>query len=295
MDTQALKAFIAVAEHCSFSQAAEQLHLTQSAVSKRISQLEQQLNISLFDRHNRTISLTEAGLLLLPKAQKILEIMVDTELEVKNLHQEVSGKLSLATSHHIGLHRLPPILRAFTADYSQVQLDLSFLGSEKAYQAVKHRQVELALTTLDSELFVTDNEHLEIIPLWQDEMLCVCAKNHPLTTQQALTLKELAKTVAILPEPNTITFKLVERVFIQAGLSLYAPMPTNYLETIKMMVSVGMGWSMLPRTLLDDSLSILPWPEQPLFRPLGLVHLKQRTLSNAAKALKQQLLESSLI
>ncbi len=73
MDTHSLTAFIAVSNLQSFSQAAEYLHLTQSAVSKRIQQLEQHLNTKLFDRHNRTVSLTEAGRILLPKAQKILD------------------------------------------------------------------------------------------------------------------------------------------------------------------------------------------------------------------------------
>lgn len=291
MDTQALKAFLAVADQQSFSQAAEQLYLTQSAVSKRIAQLEQHLNASLFDRHNRTISLTEAGLSLLPKAQEILNLVADTELTIQSLKQEVSGKLSLATSHHIGLHRLPPILRAFTANHPQVQLDLSFVGSEKAYQAISQRQVEVALTTLDSQ-HLQLSEHLEIITLWEDEMLCVCAKQHPLATQkEPISLAQLAATPAILPEPDTITFKLIERVFNQAGLNLYAPMPTNYLETIKMMVSVGMGWSMLPRTLLDENLAVLDWPASPIQRALGLVYLRQRTLSNAAKAFIEILVE----
>lgn len=293
MDTQSLKAFLAVAQQHSFSLAAEQLYLTQSAISKRIQNLEEQLNTQLFDRHNRTISLTEAGQLLLPKAQMILDLVADTELEVQNLKQEVAGKLSLATSHHIGLHRLPPVLRAYSANFPKVQLDLSFMSSEKAYQAIKLRQVELALSTLDDDL-LSVSEELEIVPLWHDEMLCVCANTHPLSQLKKPSLEALAGTPAILPEPDTITFKLIERVFAKEGLSLLAPMPTNYLETIKMMVSVGMGWSMLPRTLLDSSLTILPWPEQPLQRSLGLIYLKQRTLTNAAKSFKHQLLQLGL-
>lgn len=292
MDTQSLKAFLAVAEQQSFSQAAEILHLTQSAVSKRIQQLELHLDASLFDRHNRTISLTEAGQRLLPKAHQILNLVADTELEIHNLSHEVSGKLLLATSHHIGLHRLPPILRAFTASHPGVQLDLSFVGSEKAYLAIIQRQVEVALTTLDDDQ--TSFPHadlLQVEPLWQDKMLCVCAPQHPLAQHKDhISLEQLANTPAILPEPNTITFQMIERVFKQSELHLYAPMPTNYLETIKMMVSVGMGWSMLPRTLLDDSLTVLNWPTKPIHRSLGLVYLKQRTLGNAAKAFIHSLL-----
>lgn len=283
MDTNALHAFIAVANLQSFSQAAEYLHLTQSAVSKRIQQLEQYLNSKLFDRHNRTVSLTEAGHMLLPKAQKILDLISDTEIAIQSHDTEVAGTLSLATSHHIGLHRLPSVLREFTANYPAALLDLSFVGSEKAYQTVHQRQVELALTTLDDN-DQAENDDLTIIPLWLDDMVCVCANNHPLAQQPHLTLSDLSQVPAILPEPNTITFHLVERIFQQQNLKLYAPMPTNYLETIKMMVSVGMGWSMLPRTMLDMHCHELAWPDIPLQRSLGVIYLKSRTLSNAAKA-----------
>lgn len=283
MDTQALKAFLAAAQQQSFSLAGEQLHLTQSAISKRIQGLEEQLGTSLFDRHNRTISLTEAGERLLPKAKAILDLVDDTELEIQSLNNEVTGKLSLATSHHIGLHRLPPILREFTARFPKAQLDLSFMGSERAYQAVNQRKVELALSTLDA-LALDEHSELAITPLWTDQMVCVCSPAYPLAHNSALSLADLAQSPAILPEADTITFKMVERIFAKAGLSLHAPMPTNYLETIKMMVSVGMGWSMLPHTMLDDSLHVLPWPAEPPIRPLGLIQLKTRTLSNAAKA-----------
>lgn len=80
MDTQSLLAFLAVVEHRSFSLAAEALHLSQSAISKRVQQLEQQLACQLFDRHNRTISLTESGRVLLPKARQIVELMTDARL-----------------------------------------------------------------------------------------------------------------------------------------------------------------------------------------------------------------------
>lgn len=281
MDTQSLRAFITVTEQASFSLAAEHLHLTQSAVSKRIQQLESQLDTPLFERHNRTISLTDAGRALLPKAQQILDLVSDTELQLSNLSGEVAGILSLATSHHIGLHRLPPVLREFVKRYPDARPNLEFMGSERAYQAITLRQVELALTTLEEN----SPPSIQSTLLWQDEMVCVCAPDHQLTKSKRIDLKELANTPAILPESDTITFKLVEQSFRKKGLKLYAPMPTNYLETIKMMVSVGLGWSMLPTSMVDNQLRQLPWPAAPISRQLGLIHLKERTLSNAAQAL----------
>ncbi|WP_163014523.1 LysR family transcriptional regulator, partial [Pseudomonas viridiflava] len=106
-----LNAFIAIAEIGSFSGAGERLHLTQPAISKRIAGLEQQLNVRLFDRLGREVSLTEAGRALLPRAYQILNVLDDTRRDLTNLTGEISGRLTLATSHHIGLHRLPPVLR----------------------------------------------------------------------------------------------------------------------------------------------------------------------------------------
>lgn len=281
MDTQSLKAFLAVAGQQSFSAAAEDLHLTQSAVSKRIQLLESQLNVTLFDRHNRTISLTDAGKALLPRAREILDLVNDTSLTMENLSGDIRGSLSLATSHHIGLHRLPPVLREFVQRYPAVELNLEFMGSERAYQAIRLRQVDLALTTLAEQ----QDPDILAIPLWQDRMVCVCGKQHRLTKKKRLSFQDLANEPAILPEPDTITYQLVENAFTQCNLSLNAPMPTNYLETIKMMVSVGIGWSLLPDSMVDDSLTILDWPDKLPIRHLGLIHLQHRTLSNAAIAM----------
>lgn len=107
MDLANLNAFIAIAETGSFSGAGERLHLTQPAISKRIAGLEQQLKVRLFDRLGREVGLTEAGRALLPRAYQILNVLDDTRRALTNLTGEVSGRLTLATSHHIGLHRLP--------------------------------------------------------------------------------------------------------------------------------------------------------------------------------------------
>lgn len=295
MDTQSLKAFLAVAGQQSFSEAAEQLHLTQSAVSKRIQQLEQLLGVALFERHNRTVSLTEAGNALLPRARSILELIDDTAQQLENLGNDISGTLTLATSHHIGLHRLPPILRQFVEQYPSVHLKLEFMGSEKAYQAVRQRQVDLALTTLapGHQGSTPDQQDIETETLWNDVMHCVCRPHHALTHKIPLTWAHLANEAAILPEPDTITFQLIEAQFNAQGVTLNAPMPTNYLETIKMMVSVGIGWSLLPESMVDEQLTRLTWPGDPITRELGIISLRQRPQSNATRALVSLLRNST--
>ncbi|MBD9424336.1 LysR family transcriptional regulator [Pseudomonas sp. PDM15] len=280
MDLANLNAFIAIAETGSFSEAAERLHLTQPAVSKRIAGLEQQLDVRLFDRLGREVNLTEAGRALLPRAYQILGVLDDTRRALTNLNGEVSGRLTLATSHHIGLHRLPPLLRAFTRCYSQVALDIQFLDSEVAYEEILHGRAELAVITLAPE----SREPVHAVPVWDDPLDFVAAPEHPLARNGAVTLADVALHPAVFPGGNTFTHHIVNNLFAAQGLTPNIGMSTNYLETIKMMVSIGLAWSVLPRTMLDDQVVRLPLPGIQLQRRLGYILHKERTLSNAAKA-----------
>ena len=280
MDLANLNAFIAIAETGSFSLAGERLHLTQPAVSKRIAGLEQQLKVRLFDRLGREIGLTEAGRALLPRAYQILGVLDDTRRALTNLSGEISGRLTLATSHHIGLHRLPPLLRAFTRSHPEVALDIQFLDSEVAYEEVLHGRAELAVITLAPET----REPVRAVMVWDDPLDFVAAPEHPLARSSSISLADVARHPAVFPGGNTFTHHIVWRLFEREGLTPNIGMSTNYLETIKMMVSIGIAWSVLPRTMLYDQVARLTLPGIQLDRQLGYILHSERTLSNAARA-----------
>lgn len=281
MDTQSLQAFLAVAESGSFSRAAEQLHLTQPAVSKRIAVLEGQIGARLFDRIGRTIGLTEAGRVLLPRARQILVMVDDSRRALGNLSHDVAGSLTLATSHHIGLHRLPPLLKAYTRNHPEVRLDLHFLDSEEAYQGVLDGELEIAVVTLAPH----PDPQLEVVPIWVDRLCFVCAPDHPLAALPRPTLQALCEHDAVLPGPLTFTRGLIEARFAAAGLHLPVALSTNYLETLKMMTAIGLGWSLLPERLVAGELHELAIDHPPIHRPLGYLVHRSRTLSNAARAM----------
>ncbi|MGK0299004.1 MAG: DNA-binding transcriptional LysR family regulator [Gammaproteobacteria bacterium] len=280
MDTQQITAFIAVAEESSFTLAAERLYLTQPAISKRINLLEQFLGNRLFDRIGKQIKLTEAGQVLMPHAKKILREIEDTRNAVQNLSQSVSGRLTLASSHHIGLHRLPPVLKQYSEAYKEVSIDISFQDSEKAYDQISHGEIELAVVTLANR----QKEKIVSHVLWEDELCIMTSQNHPLTKYKLVTLNDLLDFPAILPGGNTFTRQLIEEIFQDEKLKLEVEMSTNYLETIKMMVSVGMAWSVLPLTMHDNSVRVLPIKNFMLKRQLGYIFHQEHTLSNAATA-----------
>ncbi len=287
MDIASLRAFITVADSGSFSLAADRLHLTQPAVSKRVAILEAELNTRLFDRLGRSVRLTEAGTVLLPRARRILAEVDDSRRALSNLSGVVAGPLILATSHHIGLHRLPPVLRTFTARYPQVPLDMRFMDSEVACAAVLRGEVELAIITLPPQV----EPPLEALPLWLDPLTVVISRTHPLAEHPIITPQQLREHPAILPGEATFTRRIIEDGLTQLGVEPPVAFATNYLETIKMMVAVGLGWSVLPRTMLDGELVELVIDELRLERMLGVVRHTGHTLSNAARALLHTLRE----
>jgi len=280
VDTQNLRAFLSVAEKNSFSAAAEELHLTQPAVSKRVASLESQLAASLFDRIGRRVSLTEAGAALLPHARTLLQDMIRAAQSVRDLSGTVGGRLRLGTSHHIGLHRLPPVLRGFSARYPAVKLDIDFMDSEQAFDEIMRGNVELAVVTLGPE----QESSLLAVPVWDDPLDFMAVDSHPLCSQGDFSLEQLSEYPVMLPGLNTYTGQIAQRLFDDRGLKLEVAMSTNYLETIRMMASIGLGWTILPRSMLEPPLRAIPVPTATPARVLGYIYHPGRSLSNAASA-----------
>ena len=280
MDTQNLQAFLLVAETGSFSQAAERLHLTQPAISKRVALLEDQLQAGLFDRIGRNVSLTEAGKALLPHAQRVESELQQALQSVRNLDGSVGGELRLATSHHIGLHRLPPVLSYFSEAFPEVHIDIDFLDSEQAYEMITQGSAELAVVTLAPK----EPQSLVTQAVWQDPLDFMVQPGHALTRKKTVALRELSDYPAILPGLNTYTGQIIKRLFDQRELPLRVSMATNYLETIRMMASVGLGWTLLPRTMRDETLEPVEVLNTRPQRTLGSVYHRGRSLSRAAEA-----------
>ena len=288
MDFPSLKAFVAVAECRSFSHAAERLFMTQPAVSKRVAALEEDLGIALFDRLGRNIQLTEAGNKFLVSARRILDDITVSREEVHSLSTTVSGRLRLATSHHIGIHRLPPVLKSFTQAHNNVELDLLFMDSELACEEVARGNIELAVVTLPDQVPSILRTQL----VWPDPLSIVCARDHPLAMLVAdgpIRASQLVVHNAVLPARGTVTRDILLKALKPFGVNVETSLETNYLETIKMMVSVGLGWSALPNAMLDEDVVQVPLKGLNMQRQLGYVHLEGKTLSRAALAFLEML------
>lgn len=281
MDISALQAFLAIAETGSFSRAADTIFVSQPAISKRIAGLEDELGARLFDRIGRRVQLTPVGQALVNPARAILNDIEDAKRRVANLAGEISGRLGLGTSHHIGLHRLPPALKRFHQDYPDVHLDLRFMDSETACRAVERGELELAIVTLPTATLGP----LNAMPVWDDPLEIVVGKLHPLAAKRRVDADTLMRHPAVLPGAGTFTRELILSALGPRREQLRIGMSTNYLEVLRMLVAIGLGWSALPHTLIDDEIKVVHIKEMKIRRELGIVTHSARTLSNAAQAM----------
>lgn len=280
MNLSNFDAFLAVMQHGSISIAAEKLFLTQPAVTKRLKNLEEELGVHLFEPAGRGIQPTQAAHELLPRVKHWLLDYENIKHALSHAQNSIGGILRLGTSHHIGLHHLPEILKQYVQQYPDVQLDVHFVDSEQAHQAVLSGELELAFLTLPPK----PDPRLSYQTLWQDPLQFVVAPFHALATQENLSLKDLIRYPCLLPAAHTYTSQITLQAFEQHGLKPHANMSTNPLESIRMLVSIGLGWSVLPSTLINHDLIALDLPID-LSRQLGMVSHPARTQSRAAMAL----------
>jgi DNA-binding transcriptional LysR family regulator len=281
MDISNLQAFLAVAETGSFSRAAERIFLTQPAISKRIATLEKQVGARLFDRIGRGIHLTEAGRELLARTRTVLKELEDVKRSITNLSGVITGELLFATSHHIGLHRLPGPLKHFHETYPDVRLNLRFMDSEQACNAVANGDLELAVVTLPRVTHVP----LRTEKIWNDPLDFVVGIDHPLARIRRVQPEMLLDYPAILPGPGTFTREIILNSLGALRDRILIGMATNYMEVLKMLTAIGLGWSVLPRTMIDAGLKVVQIETKDIRRELGIVTHTKRTISNAGQAM----------
>ncbi len=274
--------FRKVAETKSISRAAEELSITQPAVSKQIRALEDELAEKLFDRIGKKVFLTKAGEVLLDHADRILRSVEEAKTAVLDLSKECSGKLVIGTSDHISLHRLPGILKSYITAFPKVDLKLRCHRSETVLEMVGKNLVDIGVITLPQ---VSANLISRII--WKDPMSLVYPKGHPLASFEEIKLKDVVRYAMILPETGTTTRKKIDASFTKKRLVPNVAMEVAYIETIKGLVKAGLGISILPDKAVEQEVKAgillrAKIEDTKISRDLGVVYLKDKFLSRPA-------------
>ncbi|HZJ81317.1 MAG TPA: LysR family transcriptional regulator [Guyparkeria sp.] len=281
LDTQQLLTFLAIADTGSFSAAAERMHVSQPAISRRLSQLEQRLGFALFDRLGQRVVLTYRGDRLLPVVRQIETCLDDIVAAAQLSDDRLSGRLALSLSHYYGLQLLPDVLEAFSTRYPDVLLDLSFHDSERAVELVARGEVSLAYATLPPRL----DPRVQACVLWEETLQPVVAERH-CPPDQSADLRTIGEQLPlILPGKTTSTRTTIDRWLDDCALIPPAVIEVNQLESIAVLAATGVGWAIIPATLQRDGLVTLVGERCPLpVRQLGRIESIGRAANPLAAA-----------
>lgn len=210
-----LRVFNTVAKRLNFTKAANELNITQPAVSKHIKEIEQQLNTKLFDRNGTKITLTIAGTMLLKYTEKIFTVYRELEFEINQLNQKHEGVFRIGASTTIAQYVLPSLLAAFHQQFKDIKVQLSIHNTEVIEQLLIEQKIDLGMIE-----GLSKNKSFQYTPFIKDEIVLVASVNHPLTYKNSLSVDELKKTPLLLREPGSGTLEIIAFELKKLGIKL---------------------------------------------------------------------------
>jgi DNA-binding transcriptional LysR family regulator len=236
-----IRAFVAVARLGRFGLAAEQLHVTQSALSMLIRELERQLGLRLFDRHTRMVRLTEAGAELLPVAEKTIADLESAVSASRGLATLRRGRVSVATSTVLAGTLLPWAIRDFGARFPGVRCVLKDCAEEEIRHRVRVGDVDLGVgTALDPD------PELDETPLAEDSIVLLCGERHPLGAKRTVAWRELAAHPLIVLGAGSPLRAITDRALAEAGVRCEPAYEVSFSSTVISMAAAGLGVAALP-------------------------------------------------
>lgn len=289
LSTRDLRAFLAVANSLSFSQAAQEMHLSQSALSTLVVRLEASIGTRLFDRTTRAVALTAAGAVLVSHAEQLLGDLERTVSAVRDVAAVRRGRVALAAMPSLAARIVPRLFRKFSARYPDIRLSVIDTLSEPAFELVRVGRVDFALTAANPAY--TD---LDYLPLTTDSFVLLAAPGHALGREDGdLHFSDTLAWPHISMSRHTSVRQYVEAAALQAGFAFHPDYEVDHLATIGAMVMEELGVAALP-ALAADVISGAGMVRRHLTDPvirrsIGLVMRREGTLSPAASAMLDML------
>ncbi|MBB5401893.1 LysR family transcriptional regulator [Paraburkholderia youngii] len=289
-----LQIFVVASRYTSFARAAEELHLTQPAVSMQIHQLEEAVGLRLFERVARKLTLTEAGEVLTHHASRILGEIKDTEDAMMSLKQADSGSINVGIVSS-ATYFAPKLLAMYSHLYPKVDVHFSVGNRDALLRMLQDNAIDLAIMGRPPPELDTTAE-----PLASHPQVVIAPVQHPLCGARRFDLQELSNDTFLLREPGSGTRMAAEAMFRQ---HLFTPAKTVTLgsnETIKQAVMAGMGVSLislhtLQLELRTGEIALLDVNGTPIVRTWQIVHLRTKQLSPTSVMFRQFLLEHAAV
>ena len=251
---QQLRIVKAVSAEKSFTTAAEILFLSQPSLSKQVKVLENRLGILLFNRTNRKLSLTEAGILFLQYSDRILSLCEETCRSIEDLKNGERGNLRVGASQTIGTYLLPRVLALFAQNYPQINIILQVDSTRIISKSIENRKIDIALVGGDVPIELEKN--LKVENFVEDELTLIIPKSHPFSLKKNKTINhdDLYHLNFITLNPNSSVYKFIDSTLTQNQIEtsqFNTVMQLNSIEAIKTAVSLGLGVAFVSASAIE--------------------------------------------
>jgi DNA-binding transcriptional LysR family regulator len=283
MQLRSLKIFCDVVDRRSFTAAADENGLSQSAASQVVQQLEDRLGTQLLDRSRRPFVLTPEGKAYYDGCRRIVRDYESLELQVRSLHDAIAGRLTVAAIYSVGLAHMRGYVQQFRTQHPNASVRLEYLHPERVYEVVENGDADLGLVS-----YPHSSRTVEHLPWRSETIVIVCGPDHRLAGQKTAPLDALEGETLIGFERGLQIRDEIDRELVRRKVHVERGLEFDNIETIKQAVEIGAGVALLPEPTVEreraaGTLATVEIEGESLLRPLGILHRRQGELSAAAK------------
>jgi DNA-binding transcriptional LysR family regulator len=284
LDTLGLEAFLAIADRGRFHEAARQLHITQTALTRRLQNFEALLGVRLVERTTRSVALTELGRAFLPQARRLHAELTAALVEIHETGKAQRGDVTIACVPTVGIQYLPLILKEYSARHPRNRIRILDEASSGVTQAVLRREAEFGIQIAGPE-----DPQLASFPLVEDRFVLVCRDDHPLARRKRLTWRQLEAHPLVFVGAESGNRPLLDAALAAARPRLQAHYEVQRSSTALGLVAAGVAAAIVPGLALQEGayprLRVVLVGDPVVSRALVLVTRKGAHLSPAAQAL----------
>ncbi|GAB6991028.1 LysR family transcriptional regulator [Paenibacillus pini] len=282
MELRDLKSFIEVANHKSFTHAAEHSFLTQPSLSKSVKKLEHELGVELFDRSTRHLYLTDAGHIVYQQSQKAFAALSELNVLLDDLRNIVVGEIKIGIPPLIGTLFFPKIAQQFYKKYPDISLELVELGAKLIGRLIEDAQIDVGIVVLPA-----DETKFNVVPFIQDEFVLFIHKDHNLAQKTTVTLQDLKDEKFILFTNDFTLHDYIIQACEGQGFTPSISYQSSQWDLIIELVSSRLGITLLPKSIFDrqnnKNIKMIPLENPTLYWKLGVITKKDAYQSFALK------------
>lgn len=283
MDIRGLEVFLSVAKHLNYTRAGEEVNLSQPSVSIRIKQLENELGMKLFEQLGKKVALTDAGLLLLPHARRVIAAIQDAKQALEELQGLERGLLRVGASTTPGMYLIPQIIANFKERYPKIEIHLGIKDTRQVEEGVIRNEFDFG--------FVGGHlagDEVDVLPWVTDQLVLVVPPTQRLARKKSIKAEDLRKEKFILREVGSATQATIASHLQKLGLAVETVMKMENPESIKKAVQSGLGIAFISRFVVETELKAKSLVAVRVLgldirRELKIVYRKDKHLSRAAR------------